>query len=287
MKNFNLCRYAVAAGSALLLALCAVNPAMAANPLNGPRGLALAANGNLYVANSGANNVIVFNPNYNQVTAKTISTGIDKPVGVAFDSSGNLYVANGGSSSVTEYSSTGSQITKGTITQDINNPQSIAVDGVDNIYVANNFQDVTVYAGTAAPSPNGPVLMQTYNPQLFLSGIATHGQFLCWGTTNVVQLQYVDQTLIGDAGGGVLLGIADEAIALAFDQSGNVYVVNANQTVNYVDFANGLTYSFASLGFNGEGIVVDSVRGRVYISNQLGNSIAVYSTSGTLLKTIQ
>jgi DNA-binding beta-propeller fold protein YncE len=49
----------------------------------------------------------------------------------------------------------------------------------------------------------------------------------------------------------------------------------------------GLTYSWPSLGFNGEGIAVDNVRGRVYISNQLGNSIAVYNTSGALLKTIQ
>jgi DNA-binding beta-propeller fold protein YncE len=136
MKSFSISRCAAATGSALLIALLSVCELSAAtNPLNQPRGLALASNGNLYVANSGGNNVLVFNPNYAWVSSKTITAGVDKPTSVAFDSAGNLYVANIGTESVTQYSSAGVQNTAGTITAAINTPEYIAVDGLDNIWV--------------------------------------------------------------------------------------------------------------------------------------------------------
>jgi len=43
---------------------------------------------------------------------------------------------------------------------------------------------------------------------------------------------------------------------------------------------------FLRLSFPPAGIAVDSARGRVYLSNQSGNQVLVYSTGGTLLHTI-
>jgi hypothetical protein len=54
MKSPSISRFASVAGTALLNALLSVCQLSAAtNPLNQPRGLALASNGNLYFANSG------------------------------------------------------------------------------------------------------------------------------------------------------------------------------------------------------------------------------------------
>jgi DNA-binding beta-propeller fold protein YncE len=79
----------------------------ASHPLNSPQGLAVAANGNLYVANTGGNQVLVYSPAHAQLTAKTITANISSPASVAFDPSGNVWVANTASSSITEYSSNG------------------------------------------------------------------------------------------------------------------------------------------------------------------------------------
>lgn len=287
----SLSRYLFLAGSTLLIALLSVcQMAAATNPLNQPRGLALASNGNLYVANSGANNVLVFNPNYARVSAKTITEGVDKPTSVAFDSIGNLYVANIGTESVTQYSSAGVQNTAGTITAAINTPEALAVDGLDNIWVNDGYLEVTIYSSNIYPAlPGPPSYTQIFVPpsNAPVYGLAAHKQFAAWGSVNAAYVQYVDQ-ILGSQGATEWAGAASEGLALAFDSTGNLYIANANNTVNYADFATGGVVQFLSLPFSPAGIAVDSARGRVYISNQQGNAIAVYSTAnGELLKTIE
>ncbi len=287
----SLSQYLSFAGGALFIALLSVcQMAAATNPLNQPRGLALASNGNLYVANSGANNVLVFNPNYAWVSSKTITAGVDKPTGVAFDSGGNLYVANIGSESVTQYSSAGVQNAAGTITAAINTPESIAVDGLDNIWVNDGYLEVTIYAAnvypanTSKPAAYQNIFVAPGNVPIY--GIALHNQFFAWGTVNQAVTQYADQAL-GSAGAGGWGGAADEALAVAFDSTGNLYYGDADNSVWFVNFNQGVA-SFETLSFTPAGMVVDSTRGRVYISNQQGNAIEVYSTAtGGLLKTIQ
>ncbi len=291
MKSF-IQRYVSLYGTALLIALLSVCQLSAAtNPLNQPRGLALAANGNLYVANSGANNVLVFNPNYAWVSSKTITEGVSKPSSVAFDSAGDLYVANIGTESVTEYSSAGVQNTAGTITAAINTPEYIAVDSSDNIWVNDGYLEVTIYAANVYPaSSSQPAAYQNlFVPpgNVPIYGIATHNQFFAWGGVSLATIQLIDQTLQG-ADTVEFLSYATEGLAVAFDHTGNFYVANANNTIIFDNVGQGLEYSFATLPYSPEGIVVDSTRGRVYVSNQQGNAIDVYSTvNGSLLKTIQ
>src|SRR5258707_1500476 len=106
----------------LIFLTLAASQSWAATPLNGPLGLALDSKGNLYVANSLNDQILVYNPNYVQQTKKTITAGVSNPYGVAFDSKSNLYVANHGNSSVTVYDSTGKQKTGSTITNGIHYP---------------------------------------------------------------------------------------------------------------------------------------------------------------------
>src|SRR5579872_7058305 len=76
----------------ILVLLCVVVFASASlaatNPLNNPRGLAVDAKNNLYVANtlggaSGTGNVLVYSPTYVLQSTMTIKQDINLPIGVA------------------------------------------------------------------------------------------------------------------------------------------------------------------------------------------------------------
>jgi streptogramin lyase len=109
--------------------------------LNAPQGLALDANGNLYVANTGASQVLVYNTSYAQLPAKTITHNVVNPSSLAFDGNGNLWVANAGNNTLTKYGPLGAQ--EGTPVGGI--PCAIAIDGLGDLWVETNFATVTVY----------------------------------------------------------------------------------------------------------------------------------------------
>jgi DNA-binding beta-propeller fold protein YncE len=268
--------------SSMFFVLVWVSQGWATTPLNGPRGLALDAKGNLYVANQNSNQVLVYNPNYVQQTGKSITTGLNEPVGVAFDSKGNVYVANLGSQSILQYSSAGVQNTKFLITNGIVNPWAITIDALDDLYVSNNFADVTVYP--LDDTIQGPNLIKTINAGFVLYGIAAHGGELFAGSVNNWFGGYPGEMLAGTAG-FEFFAQATSALALTSDKAGNVWVANANGEVDRWGAGGG--FIIATVNYAPEGIVVDSARGRVYLSDQTGNQVQVFSTTGTLLHTIQ
>jgi DNA-binding beta-propeller fold protein YncE len=61
------------------LLLLSLTSLAATKPLNSPQGLAVDAKGNLYVANNGGNQILIYGPAYAQMTAKTISKGVVLP----------------------------------------------------------------------------------------------------------------------------------------------------------------------------------------------------------------
>lgn len=254
----------------------------ATTPLNSPRGLAIDSKGNLYVANQGGNEILVYSTSYNQQTKKSVTAGVSQPVGVAFDSKGSLYVANLGTQSTTQYSSTGVQNTKFSVTNGINSPWAITIDAADDLYVSNNFANVTAYP--LDDFINGPFLLKTFTPGGAIYGIATHAGSFYVGGVNTWAGGFVGELLGGS--GFSYVGSANEALALATDSAGNLWVANATGEVDL--WINGGGSGFLNLSYGPAGIVVDSVRGRLYLSNQNANEIQVYSTSsGALPHTIQ
>jgi len=281
MKNQNRHFVIMAVASVLMVLSCLSQGWAAATPLNGPRGLALDAKGNLYVANQNSSQVLVYNPNYVQQTKKSIAAGVSQPVGVAFDSTGNIYVANQGSQSITQYSSAGVQNAKFSITNGIDNPWAIAVDALGDLYVSNNFTNITVYQISDANTP----MLKTITPGVTTYGITVHGSVIIAGSVNEWVIGYASEMLAG-VGGFFGEGYADEALALTSDSAGNFYVANATGEVDRWGALGG--GAILQLAFSPEGIAVDLDRERVYVSNQNGNQVLVYSTSnGALLHTIQ
>jgi DNA-binding beta-propeller fold protein YncE len=251
----------------------AIGSSFAANPISGPRGIALDSKGNLYVANQNANQVLVYNPSYKQV--RTISQNVISPTGVAVDPQGNVWVANY-SGSITVYSSTGVQDPTRTIINNIIAPEAIACDGLGDIWVNNDYVYVTVY-----PAFGGQIA--TYHYPNFVYGIATHEMWFANGSNPEVSLTEISP-LLTNAGTVGLNSPGNTGFALAFDATGNLYIGNLDQSVKII--SNGGLNPFLSLSYVATGLAVDSSRGRVYIANQNGNEVQVYNTSGTLLTTL-
>ena len=94
--------------------------------LKSPSGIAFDSAGYLYVANSGANNIIKFDSSGTAV--ETISTNLNAPRGIAFDSAGNLFAANAGNSTISKFDSSGGFLSS--ISTGVNVPIGIAINSV-------------------------------------------------------------------------------------------------------------------------------------------------------------
>jgi hypothetical protein len=277
------------AGAVLALIVSIGQAWAAALPLNAPRGLAVDAHGNLYVANQNGNQILVYGPEYVQETAKTITQGISLPTDVTFDSQNNIYVTNGGSNSVTEYLPNHTQYSVGTITNGINNPWAVAVDPLGNVYVSNNFAIVTIYSLIDPNNQFGRQEVASYTTPFPVYGIAAHGPSFAWGSVNFFNLDIASLVLTGQVGnygvyGG---GAAGEALALAYDKAGDLYVGNATGELQLCKNGTFAVSTLAQVGFSINGIAVDGARGRIYLSSESANQIAVFSTQGQLIKVIQ
>jgi hypothetical protein len=261
-------------------------------PLNNPLGLAVDSAGNLYVANHGANQILVYNSGYTQQTTKNITSGLNEPTGVQIDANGNLWVANygtsngGASGSIAEYTN-GVLQSSNTITTGIVGPQNMVFDELGDLWVNNNGSDLTVYitAGTFGP----PATLQQTISISNLWAVGEGAGVLYTGTSTNVCADSTIQFLM--SGTGACFSEPFATAAFARDNAGGVFAEQTNQAW-YLN--SGASSFFVNLpfttSFNESGMAVDNVHHRLYVSNRAGNHILVYSTAstnrGTLIHTI-
>jgi hypothetical protein len=276
-----------AAAATLCLGI-AITAFAAKNPLNEPNGLAVDSKGNLYVANSGGNNILMFNSKYQYMPAKTITQGVFHPTGVALDPMGNVWVANylAGEGSITEYAN-GQQVSSGTITEGVDSALAIAVDGSGNVWVQNNNSYVDVYSQPVL-GLGSPTLTQTFSAAGPLYGISVWENTIALGTASSFGVDFGNAfTTIQN---GVFEGAANASnnsgLSIAPDHQGGFYLGNLDGSVNHTS---GVSDSlFVQLSYQPSGTAVDTVNDRVYFSCLQCNYIQAYSTTtGQLLETIQ
>jgi hypothetical protein len=259
----------------------------ATHPLNNPKALAVDANGNLYVANVSGNNILIYNTNYVQQTSKTITSNIANPTGIAFDTAGNLWVANYSPSngspvgSIAEYTD-GKQNTSATVSG-ITEPTALAVDSGGNVWVVGNNLTILLIAPDFAFQ--GKVLLKDIGTTSAVYGITAANGMLSWGSNSGVNVSPVSIGLLENFTNPTV-DTNDTGYSLATDASGKMYMANFDGSVNVLTPPS-TEKLFVQLNFLAAGIAIDNVRGRVYLSNETGNSIAVYSTAGELLHTIE
>ena len=199
-----------------------------------PFGLAVDADGYLYVANTDDNTV-------SKVTSEGIvttfvSSGLSAPFGLAFDTAGNLYIANAGNNTVSVVSPAG--VVTSTI-HGFSGPAGLAFDSAGNLYVANST------AGTVSMvSPMGVV-------STFASGFVEPYGVAVDSAGNVYVADADDESVSKVTPTGKVSTFASGLAGpdgLAFDAAGNLYVSDGNGTLGEVTPAG--VVSTLAYGFN-------------------------------------
>jgi len=251
-----------------------------AGTLSHPWGVAIDASGNIYVANSATNQVLVFDVNRVLQPKKTITAGLANPNGLAFDSKGNLWVANYGNtgydSSITEYNSKGQQITGATITQNLQFTEGLAIDSMNNIWALGALDaSVTIY------SPFGTYLGSSA-PGYDIWSVASRGKWVVFTTTDEWVAYSTGEVLRNAVTASVAGSTPGHTGAVGFDNVGNFYVCQADGEVDYVNLAQGVASVFTQLGgyYGINGIAVDNAHSRVYFQSTNNSAIYVFTTAG-------
>ncbi|MHB1871931.1 MAG: NHL domain-containing protein [Steroidobacteraceae bacterium] len=133
--------------------------------LNGPDGIAVDASGNLFVADTTANEVLKISSS-GAVTqlGGSASPAFNAPDGVAVDSHGNVYVADTGNNLVREIVASGGVVSSSSAVITLNqsgaaafdHPEGVAVDASGNVYVAdtlrNEIREIEATGGSVSAS---------------------------------------------------------------------------------------------------------------------------------------
>ena len=261
-----------------------VTQVLSTGSLMSPSGIAVDAAGNIYIADTGNNEIVLVNPQgVASVLTITLSPALSSPAGITVDGAGNLYIADTGNNRVVKVTFAGasSVVSMGSVT--LNAPKGIAVDPSGNLFIADtgNNQLVEVPSGGAAgvltitglSSPStlsGPIgLAADVNGKLYVadSGNNRIVSVAAGGTAG---------TAVGIAGGVTL----NTPSGVAVDNFGNVYIADTgNNRIAEVDTAGNGTVlrtnqPVAVTLSSPKGVAVD-VFGAVYIADTSNDQAVV------------
>ncbi len=232
-----------------------------ASGLRGPDGVAVDANGNVYIADNNNNAIDRWDPTTQQVNT-LVSSGLTLPGGLAVDAAGNVYIADSGDNTVKEWVAATQQLTT-LVSTGLSGPYAVAVDGAGNVYIADTFdnaikewvaatQQVITLVSSGLAIPEGVAVDQLGNVYIADTG---HGAIKEWNATT----QQVS-TLVSS-------GLSDPA-DLAVDGSGNVYIADTHD--NTLDEWQAATQQMTTRISSGLslpwGVTVDGA-GNIYIAD--------------------
>jgi sugar lactone lactonase YvrE len=125
--------YDTPAGYALQLAV--------ASGLSGPQAVATDAGGNVYIADTGNNRILLETPAGSGSFTQSVlfSNGLSAPAGVAVDAFGNVFISDTGNKRVLMETVSGTSYTQSIIpVTGLVSPQGLAVDASENLYIADS-----------------------------------------------------------------------------------------------------------------------------------------------------
>jgi sugar lactone lactonase YvrE len=256
-----------------------------ASNLVGAQGIAVATNGNVWVANTAGNSLVNFAVSGGSVTgaASYTNNGIAAPNALAFDASGNVFVSNLNGNSVSAFSSNGSPLSFSPITNAaLTAPRGIACGGPNaDVYVANSTGSVLHFSSTSGAlsatltdnTLQGPVAV-AYDLQashLFTTGFTT-------GTSVAGALSEFSSADVAASVSPVATGLSNPA-GIATDGTSAWIANNAAGGGLYQIAYGSATPTGPAAGFGSlsgpVGVAVDA-SGSVWTTNSTGNTVSVF-----------
>lgn len=123
--------------------------------LSSPSSLAVDANNNVWITNSGSNSVTELSHAGTVLSGTGFTAGsFNAPSGIAVASNGNVWVANAGNSTLTELTSTGTNVSGSPFSGGgLDVPSSVAIDALGYVWLANSGNStLSAFAPSGAPS---------------------------------------------------------------------------------------------------------------------------------------
>ena len=233
--------------------------------LNGPQGVAVDGQGNLYIADT-ANNVI---KQLSAIThrATVIIAGLNSPSAVAVDGNGNLYIADTGNHAIEEFSPASQQLTA--LVSGLSNPSGVAVDSQGNVYFSDTSNNVIGEWSAANQQVTTLVNSGLSNP----TGVAVDGQgnvyFADSGNNTIREWVASSGQVIGLVSSGL-----NNPTGVAVDGSGNVYVADTgDNAVKEWNAGSRQVSTWGSTGLSGPmGVAVDG-QGNLYVADTNDNAV--------------
>jgi sugar lactone lactonase YvrE len=234
-----------------------------ASGLGGPLGVAVDANGNVFIADT-ANNAIKEWIKASNTIVPLVSSGLSYPEGVAVDGSGNVFIADSDNGAIEEWSS-------GTLTTLVSGlflPTGVAVDGSGNVFIAEYGRGVV--DEWVASSNTLTTLVSPLNGP---SGVAVDGM------GNVYIASYGDSTIkewvkSSNSVSTLISSGLTNPFGVALDGRGNLYIGDAGDHAlkEWLASSNTVTTLVSSNLSFPSGVAVDA-SGDVYIADEGDNTI--------------
>jgi DNA-binding beta-propeller fold protein YncE len=254
--------------------------------LDVPVGLAEDKSGNLYVANAGSSQILVYNSKNQQLTSKTIGDGVDQPAGLAFDKAGDLYASQRSSQEVTVYSSAGKLLK--TFDTDKNSgyaPSGVAVDSSGNTWVANRDNTNYDVGEIEVFDSSGKVVHSSSETLAYPIGVLLEGADAWVFNSETAAITVFDAglKLIETIG---LSGLAPAYAAKSSD--GEVYVTDEEGSSIAVLSSSGKILKITkNKGLDNPAGIAFAKSGNFYVANSGNDTITEYNSKGSLIHTIR
>jgi len=259
--------------------------------LNFPGGIAVAPNGNVYIADPLNNRVRMVSKGtittvagngtagYMGDKAAATSAELDTPTGVALDSSGNLYIADSANDVIRQVSTSGTITTWAgdnvlgytgdgglAIDAELDNPVAITFDSAGNAYIADAGNNVVreVNTGLVIFTLVGGAATTDQLNQPNSVAVDSNGNLYVADTGNrrIIQFQLSNYTFnwfagteligFGGDGGPAIDASFDDPFGLCVDAAGNIYIADTfNSRIRVISAATGIISTIAGTGFPG------------------------------------
>jgi sugar lactone lactonase YvrE len=241
----------------------------------GPTGVAVDAQGNVYVSNEYANTVEEFSPSGQDMGV--FAAGLHVPTGLAFDGQGNLYVANNANGVVEKFSPGGQDL--GVFAIDAIGIAGLTIDGQGNLFLCNEYAPSTSWVKEYSPSGQ---LLRT-----FTDGLVQPTDSCFDSQGNLYVLNYGGGKIVRFAPSGQFLGVfATSSVSnpfdgLAFDAAGNLYACEYSQGRIEEFDSNGQSLGFFASGLSGPDFITFGAAPGANLAPNTSTSVTSSAPAGT------